>query len=194
MIPDSHTTIQIKKGEPKVKAVYGEIIDFPEDFDKARLFMAGFRLVDPNNEESVLPAMNDAALAENAAKAEQEEADRKKALEDSENAAAVATGDTTVPEVVVPGGDVVDTPPVVPTDVPPATDTPSTDGSEGTNIGAESNGNAPVVPVDYTKMKQPELKEELAKRGLDVPPGVVSNASLIETLVADDAAKAEQPK
>lgn len=43
-------------------------------------------------------------------------------------------------------------------------------------------------------MKQPQLKEELEKRGLEVPVGVVSNASIIETLVADDAAKAEQPK
>lgn len=53
---------------------------------------------------------------------------------------------------------------------------------DGSDEGAPTEGK-------YSKMKQPELKEELTKRNI-ATPAVVSNKDLIKLLEEDDAKKA----
>lgn len=56
-------------------------------------------------------------------------------------------------------------------------------------VPMQGAGEAKAASVDYSTLKQPELKAELEKRGLEVPKGIVSNATLIETLVENDGSK-----
>lgn len=46
-------------------------------------------------------------------------------------------------------------------------------------------------PTDYSKLKQPDLKAELDRRGIPYKKGAVKNADLVKLLKADDKAKAK---
>lgn len=174
VLEDSHTFIKLEENGPKVKVVTGEIIELDEKLvDKGRMYMAGFRQLDGETGETKKEG-NDLVSEENKAKRVEEEKQAKAEAKKAEKEAKAVEAGNKVPEIVVPGST-----------------EDKKDGSEGTNLGAESDVKAPTgetenTPVDYSTLKQPELKAELEKRGLEVPTGIVSNASLIEALVAND--------
>lgn len=173
---NEHTYIRPSENEPKKKVSNGEIIEVDADFyGKGRLIIAGFReVVKVGKEYRALEAGNDVVVRENAEKAEAEKLAKEKAEKNS--------ADNTKPE----GGVVSDGLAAPKIDLPGSTDTPITtevkdDGK--TDITIE------VKNLDYSTMKQPELKAEMESRGLAVPEGLVKNEILIEALVADDAKK-----
>jgi len=165
ILEDSHTWIKLEEDAPKTKVVTGEIIEIEEKLvNKMRMYLGGFRRVGEDGEAKV--EQFDAVNAENAEKAAEE---AKKAEKEAKKAAKEAEKEAEgnkVPEIV---------PPIV---------APIVENEEAKKA---------ETPVDYTTLKQPELKAEMEKRGLPVPTGIVANAALIEALVADDTAKAGTP-
>lgn len=178
---EDYTLIRPSTGAPKEKVVNGEIIEIEDGlYEKGRLIMGGFRvLVGKGENAKALEAGNDAVVRENAELAE------KKRLEEEEKAAnpedhnkdsggAVADG-LGAPVLEVPGS------------------TPSTEAPVvTTKVEDDGKTDITVVVLDYTTMKQGELKEEMAKRGMEVPAGIVKNETLIDALKADDAKKEEE--
>lgn len=179
-----YTLIRPSTGAAKEKVVHGEFIELEDGLhDKGRLIMGGFRKVIGKGENmTVLEAGNDAVVRENAEKAEAERIAKEEAeanaQDNSKGDGGVVADGLGAPVIEVPGA--IDTPPVVTTTV-------ENDGKSDITVEVQNT----TTPVDYTTLKQPELKAEMEKRGMEVPAGIVANATLIEALVADDKAKAE---
>jgi len=114
VIENSHTLISLATGEPKVKVVTGEIVEFEDGlYYQGRLHMAGFRKVLENGEYDKLKT-NEAVAEENAKKAEEDAVETKKVeAEEAKKLEEEAEGEK-VPEVTIP----TDTPaPTVETEV-----------------------------------------------------------------------------
>ncbi len=181
---EDYTLIRPSTGAPKEKVVQGEIIEIEDGlYDKGRLIMGGFRKVIGKGENmTVVEAGNDAVVRENAEKAEAERIAKEEAeanaQDNTKGDGGVVADGLGAPVIEVPGS------------TPVVTTTTEEDGKSDITVEVQ-NTTPTVTPVDYTTLKQPELKAELEKRGLPVPAGIVANAALIEALVADDKAKAE---
>lgn len=102
VLEDSYTLIVVKSGEPKVKVVTGEIVEFEDGlYDQGRLHMAGFRKVLENGEFDKLKT-NENVVEENAKKAEAEAKEEKKVeIEEAKKLEEEAEGEK-VPEVTLP--------------------------------------------------------------------------------------------
>lgn len=178
---EDYTLIRPTKGAPKEKVVQGEVIEIEDGlYEKGRLIMGGFRQVVGKGENmTVVEAGNDAVVRENAEKAEAERIAKEEAEANAQDNTkpdgGVVSDGLGAPVIEVPGS------------TPVVTTTTENDGKSDITVEVENT----TTPVDYTTLKQPELKAELEKRGLPVPAGIVANAVLIEALVADDKTKAE---
>ena len=109
VVENSHTLISVISGEPKVKVVTGEIVEFEDGlYDQGRLHMAGFRKVLENGEFDKLKT-NENVVEENVKKAEAEAKEEKKVeIEEAKKLEEEGEGEK-VPEVTIPTGATVET-------------------------------------------------------------------------------------
>lgn len=109
VIENSHTLISVATGEPKVKVVTGEIVEFEEGlYPQGRLYMAGFRKVLENGETDKAKTP-ETVIAENATKATADAVEAKKAeAEEAKKIEEEGQGEK-VPEVTIPTGATVET-------------------------------------------------------------------------------------
>ena len=139
-IGEGHTLIQTKRyAREKVKVSYGEIVEIEEGVHAAsRIIMAGFQLVEEGAEaaiDAVVDGVKD--VAEVITESDIDEDGKIADGEKSEDPAPEAPAVEVTTEVVDDGSKDIT--------LEVTTEEPKTDGSEGTDIGAESNAAAPTA-------------------------------------------------